>query len=105
MNHYTALLTLRGHHICSKIRMPFTKYRPESSEISFSVEAPNVRVSLTLPAWNTYHLHSTPDRSELGKCGLLCIDGSYLYHAEVRTENTDRLRLNFQVCYLILLHI
>lgn len=79
--------------------MPFTKYRPEFTEVFFSVEAPDVAANLTLPAWNTYHLYPTPDRSLLGRFGLLSVDGSYLYHAEVRpTENVDRLRLNFQVC-------
>ena len=74
----SALLTIRGAHLGSNISMPFTKYRPEFSEVSFSVEAPNPVVSLTLPAWNTYNLHPTPDRTQLGKIGRLRVDGSYL---------------------------
>ncbi|KAI0958666.1 hypothetical protein AcV7_004416 [Taiwanofungus camphoratus] len=90
-----ALLTLRGTYLNSGARIPFLQYRPEGTSISFWIEAPDIAVSLSLPRWNTYSLYPTPDRSDIGRIGLLHIDSSYRYFAEVREENVDQLKLDF----------
>ncbi|KAI8993910.1 hypothetical protein BD414DRAFT_436222, partial [Trametes punicea] len=90
-----ALLTLRGTHLTNGVHMPFNKYRPEATKISFWVDAPNVHVGLSLPRWNITSLTATPDRSQIGRIGMLSIKGSYRYYAEVKPEYVDELQLDF----------
>ncbi|CDO69204.1 hypothetical protein BN946_scf185042.g106 [Trametes cinnabarina] len=90
-----ALLTLRGTHLTNGIHMPFNKYRPEATTISFWMDAPDVNVSLSLPRWNITSLYATPDRSQVGRIGMLSVKGSYRYFAEVRAEHIDQLKLDF----------
>ncbi|KAL6305048.1 hypothetical protein BKA93DRAFT_731948 [Sparassis latifolia] len=89
-----SLLTLRGTHIHSGIRIPFLKYRPDATTVSFWTEAPHVAVSLTLPRWNIHSFFPTPKRNSVGTIGLLRVDGTYQYHAEVREDNVEQLKLD-----------
>ncbi|KAH9930383.1 hypothetical protein B0H21DRAFT_878964 [Amylocystis lapponica] len=89
------MLTLRGTHFQNGVRIPFVKYRPEATTISFWIEAPDVAVNLTLPRWNTYTLFATPDRSNIGTIGILRLDAAYHYYAEVREDNLDHLKMDF----------
>ena len=75
--------------------MPFTKYRPEASTVSFWLEVPDVFVDLSLPRWNISSLYPTPDRSQVGRIGMLNMNGSYRYFAEVKPDNIDELKLQF----------
>ncbi|OSD07084.1 hypothetical protein PYCCODRAFT_793525 [Trametes coccinea BRFM310] len=90
-----ALLTLRGTHLTNGIHMPFNKYRPEATTVSFWIDAPDVNVSLSLPRWNITSLYATPDRSQVGRIGMLSLKGSYRYFAEVKPEHVDQLKLDF----------
>ncbi|KAL1942384.1 hypothetical protein VTO73DRAFT_5986 [Trametes versicolor] len=92
-----ALLTLRGTHLSSGIHMPFNKYRPEATAVSFWIEAPDVNVDLALPRWNISSLAPTPDRNQVGRIGMLNMKGSYLYFADVNQSNVDQLKLDFSV--------
>lgn len=71
-----------------------TTFRPVSSVVPFSITAPDLSVSLTLPRWNT---HSMNPRPEIGSIGELAVTGSYRYFHDVRPDNVDRLRLNIDV--------
>lgn len=89
---------MHGLLLRSGIRIPLTKYRPDSTLVSFWIDAPELAVGLNLPQWNTHSLFPTPHRSEIGHIGRLYLDGSYRYYAEVfPAENIDRLTLNFSV--------
>lgn len=77
--------------------MPFNKYRPEATTVSFWIEAPDVNVDLALPRWNISSLAPTPDRSQVGRVGMLNMKGSYLYFADVNQNNVDQLKLDFSV--------
>ena len=90
-----ALLTLRGTRFTFGAHMPFTKYRPASSTVSFWLEVPDVYVDLSLPRWNISSLYATPDRSQIGRIGMLNMNGSYQYFAEVKRDNVDQLKLDF----------
>ncbi|KZT11041.1 uncharacterized protein LAESUDRAFT_741340 [Laetiporus sulphureus 93-53] len=91
-----ALVTLRGTHLVNAIRIPLSQYRPEATTVSFWIEVPDVAVALTLPRWNTNSIYPTPDRSDVGRVGVLTINGSYRYHAEVSDENIDQLKLDIR---------
>ncbi|CCM03589.1 uncharacterized protein FIBRA_05726 [Fibroporia radiculosa] len=91
-----ALLKLCGTYLSINARLPSLRYRPEATTVSFGIEAPNAVISLTLPRWNSYTLYPVPDRTEIGRIGLVSLDASYRYHAEVRHENMDHLRLDFK---------
>ncbi|KAI0663325.1 hypothetical protein C8Q70DRAFT_1102776 [Cubamyces menziesii] len=90
-----ALLTLRGTHLTNGIHMPFNKYRPEATTVSFWIDAPDVNLSLSLPRWNITSLSPVPDRSQIGRIGMLNMKGSYRYFAEVKPEYVDQLKLDF----------
>ena len=93
-----ALLILRGMRMQNRVSIPFTKYRPSSTPVSFSVEAPDLSMSLTLPRWNTRSLYSRAHRnSDIGRIGLFRLDATYCYHADVHPENVDQLTLEFTV--------
>ena len=94
-------MTLRGMRLSVNVSIPFVKYRPSSTNVSFRVEGPNVALSLTLPKWNTRSLYSRPHRNtDIGRIGFLRLDASYSYHAEVHPENVDQLCLEFTVWHL-----
>ncbi|RPD53525.1 hypothetical protein L227DRAFT_535889, partial [Lentinus tigrinus ALCF2SS1-6] len=90
-----ALLTFRGTHFTHGAFLPFDKYRPEATTVSFWIEAPDLYVDLTLPRWNIASLYPTPDRSQVGRIGMLSMNGSYRYFAEVKKEHIDQLKLEF----------
>ncbi|RDX54978.1 hypothetical protein OH76DRAFT_1397305 [Lentinus brumalis] len=89
------LLTFRGTHFTHGAYLPFIKYRPEATTVSFWVEAPDVYVDLTLPRWNIASLYPTPDRSQVGRISMFNINGSYRYYTEVQKEHIDQLKLEF----------
>ena len=91
------MLTARGTHFTSGAQIPSLKFRPESTTISFWMEALEAGVSVTLPRWNTYTMFETPDRSDLGTIGLLRMEGTFLYFADVREKNVDHLKIDFKV--------
>ena len=89
---------MRGVTLQTAVTVPFTKYRPSATTVSFWVEIPDVTVSLTLPRWNTRSLYSRPHRSsDIGRIGFFRLDASHCYYAEVHPENIDQLSLEFTV--------
>ena len=75
--------------------MPFTQYRPEATTVSFWIETPDLYIDLSLPRWNIASLYPTPDRSQVGRIGMLNMSGSYRYFAEVTKDHVDQLKLEF----------
>lgn len=92
-----ALLTFRGASAHNQNIIVADKFRPSWTSFPFSIRAPDVTVSLTLPKWSTHRLRTVEPITKLITIGLLLLDGSYLYHSEVREENVDQLRLNIIV--------
>lgn len=80
-------------------KIPLTKFRPVSTAVAFFMDAPDIAVSLSLPRWNTHNLYPGPHRSDIGRVGKLCLDGSYRYYAEVHPEYVDQLVLDFTVSF------
>ena len=100
----TALLTLRGPSFHNENTILSDKFRPTWTLFPFSISAPNITLSLTLPRWNTHHVQTVEPITKLMTIGRLHLDGSYLYHSDVREENVDQLRLKFTVCSYTLLN-
>lgn len=94
-----ALLTTRGTYFNVKADIPSNKYCPESTTIPFSLEAPDVSFSLSLPRWNTNALHAPKKGNHLAKVRSLRLEGSYQYFSEVRKENVEQLKLKFMVSH------
>ena len=71
----------------------------KETKASFSIVAPDVAVTLTFPRWNTHGLvpSSVRQLTNFGQVGLFRLDGSYMYHAEVRDDCVDQLKLDIQV--------
>src|SRR6266851_1420403 len=92
-----ALLTLRGASLHNENIILSDKFRPAWTSFPFSIRAPDVTLSLTLPKWSTHRLQTVEPITKLMTIGLLHLDGSYLYHSDVREENVDQLKLKFIV--------
>jgi len=92
-----ALLTFRGASLHNKNIIVADKFRPSWTSFPFSIRAPDVTISLSLPKWSTHRLQTVEPITKLITVGLLLLDGSYLYHSDVREENVDQLRLKFIV--------
>ncbi|KAH9083360.1 hypothetical protein EDB83DRAFT_2538792 [Lactarius deliciosus] len=90
-----ALLTLRGASLRNENIIMSDKFRPAWTSFPFSIDAPDVTLSLTLPKWSTHRLQTMEPVTRLMTVGLLRLDGSYLYFSDVREENVDQLRLCF----------
>ncbi|THH20420.1 hypothetical protein EW146_g951 [Bondarzewia mesenterica] len=90
-----ALLTLRGAVLRNEELIRSDRFRPPSNTIPFTIDAPDVEVSLTLPRWNTHRLHATEPTTKLGCIGHLRLEASYHYFADIRPDNIEQLRLNF----------
>ncbi|PFH51536.1 hypothetical protein AMATHDRAFT_74889 [Amanita thiersii Skay4041] len=95
------IFTTSGIHIKNKVTIPSNVFRPERTTVPFSVEAPDVTFTLSLPRWNTNALHVPKDGNTLGKASYVRLDGSYLYYAQVRPDNVEQLNLNFTVRNII----
>lgn len=85
---------MRGVSLKASAEIDSTTFRPISSVVPFSLAAPDLSVSLTLPRWNT---HSMNLRPEIGRIGELSVGGSYRYFTDVRPDNVDKLRLDINV--------
>ncbi|KAI0300988.1 hypothetical protein B0F90DRAFT_1720731 [Multifurca ochricompacta] len=90
-----ALLTLRGASFRNENVIMSDKFRPAWTSFPFSINAPDVILSLTLPKWSTHRLQTMEPITKLMTVGLLRLDGSYLYFSDVREENIDQLTLKF----------
>jgi hypothetical protein len=95
--HCSALLTLQGSTLSSDIEIPAIRFRPESTTIPFFVQAPDVRLSMTLPGWHTQSSFGTPDTCNIGKIGSLEVRGSYLYYTQVAPDHVETLNLTIKV--------
>ena len=94
---FSALLTLRGSVLQNENLIPADRFRPPFTTIAFTIDAPDVDVSLTLPRWNTHRVHATEPITKLGHIGLLRVGASYHYFADVRPDSVEQLRLDFTV--------
>ncbi|KAI5121559.1 hypothetical protein M0805_000740 [Coniferiporia weirii] len=93
------LVTFKADMLKSGVYIPMNKYRPLSTTISFSVDTPNVDLSLTLPRWNTHAL-TTPSAkyvTDVGRVLAFGLSGTYTYHAEVRGDCVDQLKLDIKI--------
>jgi hypothetical protein len=82
--------------------IPLTVFTPEFTSISFSVIGLNMVVDFSLPRWSTHALHAPKQGITLFHTESLNINGSYLYFAEVREENIEQLKLDFEASFLVL---
>jgi hypothetical protein len=92
-----ALLTLRGPSLHNENIIQSDKFRPAWTSFPFSIRAPDITLSLTLPKWSTHRLQTVEPITKLMTVGLLHLDGSYLFHSDIREENVDQLRMKFTV--------
>ena len=82
--------------------IPLNVFTPESTSIPFSVIGGNTVVDFSLPRWSTHALHAPKKGITLLHTESLNISGSYLYFAEVREENIEQLKLDFEVSFIVL---
>ncbi|THH07232.1 hypothetical protein EW145_g3529 [Phellinidium pouzarii] len=98
------LFTYKADVLKCEAYIPMNKFRPLSNTVSFSVDTPNVNLSLTLPRWNTHALTSVciENVTDIGHIAILSLSGMYTYHAEVRSDCIDQLKLDMKIPSLAL---
>ncbi|KAH7100701.1 hypothetical protein BKA62DRAFT_705412 [Auriculariales sp. MPI-PUGE-AT-0066] len=97
-----ALLDLSGASLTTELVISGEVFRPERSTIPFSIQAPDVSLALTLPKWNTHAVFATPSTTDIGRIGLLQLDGTFAYYADTRWDPTapelvDKLTLDIRL--------
>ncbi|KAF7288717.1 hypothetical protein HMN09_01377700 [Mycena chlorophos] len=92
-----ALLIARATRLRSVVHIPSDTFRPESTTVPFSIEAPDLAVNLSLPRWNTWALHAPKDGNSIGKVRVLKFEGSYRYFSDVAVDHVEQLKLNITV--------
>lgn len=97
---FAALLTIGGTNLKNSVQINSNHFRPISSLVPFSVEAPNILVKLTLPRWNTHSVNASSHHTDIGRIGQFKLDGHYRYFSEVTPDNMDQLKLDMTVGYL-----
>lgn len=88
-----ALVVVHGPHLKLEATIPSNTFRPEATTISFTVDANDTNVDISLPRWNTHALHATKEGHSLLKAGKLSVQGSYHYFAEAREEHVEQLKV------------
>ena len=81
-----ALLYLSGPSLTTEVVIPGDTFRPERVSVPFSIQVPDLSVSLTLPKWNTHAIFATKCTTDIGHVAILNIDGSFAYYAETRFD-------------------
>lgn len=92
-----ALLTLHGLTLKSEVTVASNKFRPMVSSVPFSISAPDLSATMSVPRWNTNALHAPQPGHSILQTGTFDILGSYRYHAESRDDFIDQLKLDFKV--------
>ncbi|KAF9241526.1 hypothetical protein BU15DRAFT_87119 [Melanogaster broomeanus] len=87
------MVNLRAPRLCTIVTIPSNNYRPEATTISFSVDVPDLFVSISLPKWNTQSLYNHGKEHRILHAGTFRVDGTYHYWAEVHPENLEQLKL------------
>ncbi|KAF8325178.1 uncharacterized protein EI90DRAFT_3157032 [Cantharellus anzutake] len=96
-----ALVNIAGPSLNTHVSLPFLKYRPLSSTVTFSINTLPLDVSFSLPSWNTHVVLGKSHTINIGSIGSLSLKSSYLYHADVRPDNVDTLRLDMKATLLL----
>jgi hypothetical protein len=73
--------------------MPFDKFDAPDTAISYWVETTALNGSLTLPRWNTHWVKDDSRLTDLARIGVLRVEGSYTYFAQVLPGNIERLSM------------
>ncbi|KAG6841879.1 hypothetical protein C0991_005609 [Blastosporella zonata] len=92
-----ALMTLRGAHLNVTTDILSNEFRHECPKIPFTLDIPDVSLSLSLPRWNINALHAPKEGNSLANVRFLHVEGSYQYFAEVREDYVEQLKLKFDV--------
>ncbi|EJT99737.1 hypothetical protein DACRYDRAFT_101324 [Dacryopinax primogenitus] len=71
-----------------------TRWRPQCSEVPFTIDIPDVSFHMSFPLWNTHGAFATPCTTHFGTSPALAISGSYCWFASTNREFVDRLRLD-----------
>lgn len=96
---YLVLFTLKGDVLKSNTNIPSNVFRPLSTTVRFTVDGPDIALSLALPRWNTHALSESAIEhlSDIGHISVLGITGSYKYFSETRQDCIDHLKLDTKV--------
>ena len=97
LNHFSALVGIHGPHLKLEATIPSNTFRPEATTISFTVDANDTNVDISLPRWNTHALHASKEGHSLFKAGKLSVEGSYHYFAEAREEHVEQFKMTVNV--------
>lgn len=94
---HLALLIVKGQDLETLATIASDAFRPPTSVVPFTVDAPNLTIDLSVPRWSTHALHQPEGGYSLVKAEHFHLASSYRYNSEFHEENVDQLKLDIQV--------
>ncbi|KZO94333.1 hypothetical protein CALVIDRAFT_517511 [Calocera viscosa TUFC12733] len=87
-------ITASGPLLDIAVPIDSTRWRPQCSEVPFTLDIPDVSFRMSFPQWNTHGAFVTERTTHFGNSPVLKIGGSYTYYAGVHRDFIDCLKLN-----------
>ncbi|KAJ3027813.1 hypothetical protein HDV00_010847, partial [Rhizophlyctis rosea] len=85
-------LTMRGKTLTAALSLPFLKFEPLATEVTFTLTTTHPTAHLDLPPHSTYGTFQTPDARFVGRAASIDIDGHYRWFREVRDGDLDSFK-------------
>ncbi|KAI6040347.1 hypothetical protein EDC04DRAFT_2894324 [Pisolithus marmoratus] len=88
------IFNIRAPRLHSVVTIPSNTYRPETSTIPLSIDAPDLAVSMSLPKWNTQSLYNRGKEQQVLYTRTFRLLASYNSWSEVRFDHIDQIKLD-----------
>ncbi|KZT51915.1 hypothetical protein CALCODRAFT_521058 [Calocera cornea HHB12733] len=87
-------VTISGPLLDVTVPIDSTRWRPQCSEIRFSIDVPDASFRMSFPQWNTHGAFATDRTAHFGNSPVFKIAGSYTSYTGTHRDFIDRLRLD-----------
>ncbi|KAI6121684.1 hypothetical protein F5141DRAFT_529930 [Pisolithus sp. B1] len=91
------IFTARAPRLHCVVTIPSNMYRPETSVIPFSIDVPDLAVSVSLPKWNTQSLYNHSKEQQVLHTRTFRLQASYDSWSEVRSDHIDQIKLDISL--------
>lgn len=91
------IFTARAPRLRCVATIPSNTYHPETSTIPFSIDVPDLAISVSLPRWNTQSLYNHSKEQQVFHSRTFRLQASYDSWSEVRSDHIDQIKLDISL--------